>query len=44
MTYHIKQQDNKWIVYTTGRIPNEWMFNNRESAVEYLKQCKGETA
>jgi len=43
MNYHIKQSDNKWIVYSTGRTPNQWVFDNRESAVYYLRQCKGET-
>ena len=44
MNYHIKQQNDKWVVYTTGRTHNQWVFDNKETAQNYLKQCKGETA
>lgn len=44
MNYHIKQHKGSWVVYTTGRTPNQWVFENREAAQQYLEQCKGETA
>ena len=41
MHYHIKQVESKWVVYTSGRTYNEWVFPNEESARKYLNICKG---
>jgi len=41
MSYNIKKQNNKWIVYTSGRTYNEWVFTTEKGALEYLDQCNG---
>ena len=44
--FHIKQDKSDpdmdiWIVYTSGRTYNEWVFPNEKSARKYLNICKG---